>query len=82
MKRAFLRKGEHSAGVKRQYSGTAGRIENCQIGVFSAYATTSGSALIDRRLYLPKEWLEDKKRCKSAGIPEQTKFATNLYVVK
>ncbi len=72
----FLKKGNHSAGVKRQYSGTAGRVENCQIGVFLAYATASGSALIDGQLYLPKDWLEDTDRCKLAGIPEKTKFAT------
>jgi SRSO17 transposase len=72
----FLKKGAQSAGVKRQYSGTAGRVENCQIGVFLAYATTSGSAFIDRRLYLPKEWLEEQQPCKVAGIPEKTPFAT------
>jgi SRSO17 transposase len=72
----FLKKGDQSAGDKRQYSGTAGRVENCHMGVFLAYATGSGSAFIDRRLYLPKDWLEDRNRCKLAGIPEQTQFAT------
>lgn len=72
----FLKKGDQSAGVQRQYSGTAGRVENCQIGVFLAYATQSGSAFMDRRLYLPKDWLENRQRCKVAGIPKQTKFAT------
>jgi SRSO17 transposase len=72
----FLKKGQQSAGVKRQYSGTAGRVENCQVGVFLTYATESGSAFIDRRLYLPKEWLEDRQRCHLAGIPNQTAFAT------
>jgi SRSO17 transposase len=72
----FLKKGQQSAGVKRQYSGTAGRVENCQVGVFLTYATESGSAFIDRRLYLPKEWLEDRQRCKVAGIPNKTAFAT------
>src|SRR5215831_14976309 len=59
----FLKKGRHSAGVARQYSGTAGRIENCQIGVFLAYATSLGHTLLDRELYLPKEWTEDRERC-------------------
>ena len=65
----FLKKGTKSAGVARQYSGTAGRIENCQIGVFLAYASGKGHALIDRELYLPKEWAEDPARRKAAGIP-------------
>lgn len=72
----FIKKGNHSAGVKRQYSGTAGRIENSQIGVFLALAGTRGHALIDRELYLPKEWCADKSRMKAAGIPEETTFQT------
>lgn len=72
----FLKKGKHSAGVQRQYSGTAGRIENCQIGVFLAYTTTRGSALVDRALYLPQEWLNDAGRCEEVGIPEGTLFQT------
>src|SRR6185312_7911089 len=72
----FLKKGTKSAGVARQYSGTAGRIENCQIGVFLAYASGKGHALIDRELYLPKEWAEDPDRRKAVGIPEQVAFAT------
>src|SRR5215207_4776341 len=60
----FLKKGAKSAGVHRQYSGTAGRIENCQIGVFLAYATRHGHALIDRALYLPKTWTDDRPRCR------------------
>ena len=72
----FLKKGSHSAGVARQYSGTAGRIENCQIGVFLGYAGPKGHALIDRRLYLPKEWAEDTERRKAAGIPDGVTFAT------
>src|ERR1700738_1289826 len=55
----FLKKGRHSVGVARQYSGTAGRIENCQVGVFLAYASPLGQALIDRRLYLPGTWAAD-----------------------
>ncbi len=72
----FLKKGDKSAGVGRQYSGTAGRIENCQIGVFLAYHSTKGTALIDRALYLPKAWTEDKARCREAGIPDDVVFAT------
>lgn len=72
----FLKKGRHSAGVARQYSGTAGRIENCQIGVFLAYATQHGQTLLDRELYLPKEWTDDRERCCAAGIPQQRAFAT------
>ena len=64
----FLKKGTKSAGVQRQYSGTAGRIENCQIGVFLAYATPAGRTLLDRELYLPKSWTEDRERCREAGI--------------
>src|SRR5215831_16043045 len=63
----FLKKGRHSAGVARQYSGTAGRIENCQIGVFVAYATSLGHTLLDRELYLPKEWTDDRERCGRAA---------------
>ena len=72
----FLKKGGHSAGVARQYTGTAGRIENAQVGVFLAYASRHGTALIDRALYLPKEWTDDPDRCQKAGIPEGTAFAT------
>jgi SRSO17 transposase len=72
----FLKKGRHSVGVARQYSGTAGRIENCQIGVFLGYASPRGHALIDRRLYLPKDWIEDGERRKAAGIPGDVEFAT------
>src|SRR3954469_11549652 len=65
----FLKKGDKSAGVQRQYSGTAGRIENCQIGVFLGYASRHGRALIDRALYLPERWIGDPARCAAAGIP-------------
>lgn len=72
----FVKKGTSSAGVQRQYSGTAGRIENCQIGVFLAYATPAGRALLDRRLYLPElTWLADSSRCQAAGVPGETAFA-------
>jgi SRSO17 transposase len=72
----FLKKGTHSAGVARQYSGTAGRIENCQIGVFLAYASRHGHTLLDRDLYLPAAWTEDRERCRRAGIPATRAFAT------
>ncbi|WP_353189138.1 IS701 family transposase [Pseudomonas sp.] len=72
----FLKKGTHSVGVARQYSGTAGRIENCQVGVFLAYASRYGQTLIDRQLYLPKEWVEDEARRTSAHIPQSQAFAT------
>jgi SRSO17 transposase len=65
----FLKKGDGSAGVQRQYSGTAGRIENCQVGVFLGYAGRHGRALIDRALYLPKTWTTNPTRCAAAGIP-------------
>jgi SRSO17 transposase len=72
----FLKKGRHSAGVARQYSGTAGRVENCQIGVFLAYASAWGHVLLDRELYVPKEWTQDRERCTRAGIPQERPFAT------
>src|SRR5918992_2473455 len=72
----FLKKGEHSVGVARQYSGTAGRIENAQIGVFLAYASGKGHALIDRELYLPGEWCADAEKRAAAAIPEEVAFAT------
>jgi SRSO17 transposase len=73
----FLKKGRRSAGVQRQYSGTAGRVENCQLGVFLAYAAPDGSrALIDRELYLPESWTGDRGRCREAGIGDDVEFAT------
>ena len=72
----FLKKGMKSVGVKRQYSGTAGRIENCQIGVFLGYASSQGYALVDRELYLPAEWAQDEERRAEAGVPENARFAT------
>jgi SRSO17 transposase len=72
----FVKKGVHSAGVKRQYSGTAGRIENSQVGVFLCYASDKGAALVDRALYVPQEWAEDRERCLAAGIPDTIEFAT------
>jgi len=72
----FVKKGARSAGVQRQYSGTAGRTENCQVGVFVAYASRHGHALIDRELYLPQSWAGDRDRCRAAGIPDEVEFAT------
>lgn len=72
----FLKQGTHSVGVKRQYSGTAGRIENCQIGVFLTYAAPTGHVLLDRDLYLPREWADDAGRRQEAGVPEEVAFAT------
>ncbi len=72
----FIKKGTKSVGVQRQYSGTAGRIENCQIGVFLGYASRHGHALIDRALYLPEVWANDAARRGAAGVPEETAFAT------
>lgn len=72
----FLKKGKKSAGVAPQYSGTAGGRANCQIGVFLLYASAQGAAFIDRELYLPDEWTEDRVRCREAGIPNAQGFAT------
>ena len=71
-----LKKGRASAGVQRQYSGTAGRVENCQVAVFLSYAAPAGHALIDRELYLPRSWAADPGRCTAAGIPGERRFAT------
>jgi SRSO17 transposase len=73
----FLKKGAKPVGVKRQYSRTAGRIENAQVGVFLAYRSAAGHALIDRSLYLPKEWVDDEARRREAKVPESVTFATN-----
>ena len=78
----FLKKGRMSAGVARQYSGTAGRIENVQIGVFLTYASRHGHTLLDRELYLPKEWTEDRERCAQAGIPSTRRLQTKPALAK
>jgi SRSO17 transposase len=72
----FIKKGIRSAGVARQYTGTTGKVDNCQIGVFLAYASSKGRALIDRELYLPTSWTEDRDRCDRAGVPDEVGFAT------
>ena len=78
----FVQKGEQSVGVQRQYSGTAGRIENCQIGVFLAYASPKGRTFLDRALYLPEEWTKEKVRCHQAGVPDTVAFATKPVLAK
>lgn len=72
----FLKKGKHSCGVQRQYSGTAGKVENCQVGVFLACTSKSDHCLLDTRLYLPKSWTDDPARCSKAGVPEWVTFQT------
>ena len=71
-----LKKGSQSVGVQRQYTGTAGRVENAQVAVYLVYASDAGHAMIDRELYVPRGWLQDPNRCRAAGIPEQVGFAT------
>jgi SRSO17 transposase len=78
----FLKQGRKSVGVKRQYSGTAGRIENCQIGVFLGYASAKGRAAIDRALYLPQEWADDPDRRVAAGIPPGIAFRTKPQLAR
>ena len=78
----FLKRGEKSVGVARQYSGTAGGVENCQVGVFLCYASKKGAAFIDRALYLPREWAKDQERRAEAGIPEGVRFATKLTLAR
>ncbi len=71
-----VKKGTRTVGVQRQYSGTAGRIENCQVAVYLGYASARGHALIDRELYLPRSWTDDLARCAAAGVPARVGFAT------
>ncbi|MCA1717471.1 MAG: IS701 family transposase [Actinobacteria bacterium] len=78
----FLKKGQKSVGVARQYTGTAGKRENCQVGVFVCYASAKGAAFIDRALYLPREWTDDPQRLSEAGVPEGVGFATKGELAK
>jgi SRSO17 transposase len=78
----FLKKGDKSVGVKRQYTGTAGKRENCQVGVFLAYASCRGQAFIDRELYLPEEWTGDEERRERAGVPEEVGMRTKPELAK
>jgi SRSO17 transposase len=71
-----LKKGSHTAGVQRQYTGPAGKVDNAQVAVYLAYATTAGHGVIDRELYLPQGWIDDPARCRAAGVPDQRTFAT------
>ncbi|WP_425554530.1 IS701 family transposase [Dactylosporangium siamense] len=73
-----LKKGRHTLATQRQYTGTAGRIENAQVAVYLAYAAPRGSTLIDPDVYLPKAWTDDDARCAAAGVPEQVRFATKI----
>lgn len=77
-----LKKGRHSAGGARQYSGTAGRMANGQVGVFLTYASRHGHAFIDRALYVPKAWMDDPARCRRAGIPDARRFATKPQLAR
>jgi SRSO17 transposase len=73
---AFPKKGTKSAGVARQWCGRLGKVENCQVGIYMGYVSRKNHALVNMRLYLPREWTKDRKRCKAAGIPSETKFRT------
>ncbi len=78
----FLKKGKMSAGVARQYTGTAGKIENAQVGVFASWKTELGQTLIDRELYIPEEWSKSRKRCKAARIPDDRVFMTKNKIAE
>jgi SRSO17 transposase len=78
----FLKQGKASCGVARQYTGSAGKITNCQIGVFACYVSRHGHAFIDRALYLPKEWTDDPKRLKAAHVPEDVSFASKPQIAR
>jgi SRSO17 transposase len=77
-----LKKGSQSVGVQRQYTGTAGRIENAQVAVYLVYASEAGHAMIDRELYVPRGWIADPDRCRAAGIPQEVGFATKPALAK
>src|SRR3989304_5170926 len=78
----FLKQGKASCGVGRQYTGSAGKITNCQIGVFASYVSRHGHAFIDRALYLPKEWTDDRARLKAAHVPKTVGFATKPQIAR
>jgi SRSO17 transposase len=77
-----LKSGTHTIGVQRQYTGTAGRIENAQVAVFLAYASARGYTLIDREVYLPRSWTDNPARCAAAGVPESVRFATKIALAR
>jgi SRSO17 transposase len=79
---SFPKRGKHSAGVGLQYCGTTGQVENCQVGVFLSYVTPRGHTLIDRELYLPLDWCEDRDRRRAAGIPDTVRFQTKLELAQ
>jgi SRSO17 transposase len=79
---SFLKRGDKSAGVGQQYCGTTGQVENCQVAVFLDYVTARGHTLIDRELYLPAQWLNDRERCREAGIPEMVRFQTKCELAQ
>jgi SRSO17 transposase len=79
---SIRKRGKKSAGVKKQYCGTTGTVENCQVGVFLSYVSAKGHSLIDRELYLPKEWIDDPGRCREAGIPEERRFHTKCELAQ
>jgi SRSO17 transposase len=78
----FLKKGTTSVGVQRQYSGTAGKVDNCQLGVFLAYASGKGRAFIDRELSLPQSWVDDRARCRAARVPSEVGFRTKPQLAR
>jgi SRSO17 transposase len=78
----FLKKGTTSVGVQRQYSGTAGKVDNCQFGVFLAYTSSSGRAFIDRELYLPQSWVDDRARCRAARVAVEVGFQTKPQLAR
>ena len=78
----FLKQGKASCGVARQYTGSAGKITNCQIGVFASYVSRHGHAFIDRALYLPREWTDDPERLKAAHVPDKVSFATKPQIAR
>jgi SRSO17 transposase len=79
---SFPKRGRKSAGVKKQYCGTTGQVENCQVGVFLSYVSAKGHTLIDRELSLPKDWIDDAGRCREAGIPETVRFHTKCELAR
>jgi SRSO17 transposase len=78
----FVKKGDQSCGVARQYTGTVGDTVNCQVGVFLAYASDKGAAFLDRALYLPHSWTDDPDRCHAAGVPTDVRFVTKLVLAR
>jgi SRSO17 transposase len=78
----FIKKGTASAGVSRQYTGTLGKVDNCQVAVFAIYASHRGRALMDRELHIPKTWMDDPERCRAAGIPQEREFATKPQIAR